>query len=120
MKFIADPDMIGFQPGLNALFTLRSSPSQGLISLEKRGELLLHSHLILTLFEELFTAKTEIGFGDGILQQVALLSKRGSRERQNNDGEKESHSHRRILTSFGINAKLNMCLKLLSDKQAFS
>lgn len=81
---------------------------------------MLSSHLVLSLFEEFFTAITKIRFRNGILQQIALLSNREARERQNNDGKKQSHSHRKILTLIRINAKLNMRLKLLSDKHRFS
>lgn len=120
MKFIADPDMIGLEARENTFTILRRFSSQGFISLEKRGELLLHSDFVISFFKEFLAAEAEIGFRDGILQQVALLSKGGACKRQNNDGKNKSHSHRRILTSFRINAKLNSYLRLLSDKHAFS
>ncbi len=86
MKFIANTDVIGLQAGLNAISVFGSFTSERLVSLEKGGEFLLHSNFVLSFFKEFLATETEIGFSDGILQQVAFLGPREARKRQNNDG----------------------------------
>ena len=106
MKFIANADLVGLHASVKSFTGIGSFLHEITISLEQSLQALLDSDFRVSFFYQLFTAKGEGGFCDGVSQQIIFLSERYHRQRQKNDSYERLHGIN--LSWAGINAKANL------------